>query len=142
MLKKTLLLLGSIAFAAAQAPAGSSICDYYASSFNTTNSTDAQIKWIYRFTANVFGGNNSVFGGSLVQVRTPRMGGRGSNVSQGVLNAGTFNGKPIRLRNYFDGSLYNVNGVNGLPTAVNWLDDGGVVTLSEGIISNSQTSNQ
>lgn len=77
-----------------------------------------------------------------MQVRTPRMGGRGSNVSQGVLNAGTFNGKPIRLTNYFDGSLYNVNGVNGLPTAVNWLDDGGVVTLSEGIISNSQTSNQ
>lgn len=77
-----------------------------------------------------------------MQVRTPRMGGRDPNVSQGVLNAGTFNGKPIRLRNYFDGSLYNVNGVNGLPTAVNWLDDGGVVTLSEGIISNSQTSNQ
>jgi hypothetical protein len=71
---------------------------------------------------------------------TPRL--SFTNELQGVLNAGTYNGNPIQLHKYFDGTLYNVDGENGLPTAVNWLDDGGIVTLTEGRISNSQTSNQ
>ena len=61
---------------------------------------------------------------------------------QGILNAGTYNGSTIRLIRYFDGSLYSTNGINGQPTAVNWLDDGGVVALQGGVYANSNTSNQ
>ena len=77
--------------------------------------------------ANLFGGNNTVFAGKQVQ---------------GILNAATYNGSTIRLIRYFDGSLYSTNGINGQPTAVNWLDDGGVIALQSGVYANSNTSNQ
>jgi hypothetical protein len=121
------LLLVFIPFAAAQAPNGTSLCEYYSGSTTASNATDAQYKWITRFTVNVFGGNSSVFSGTTVQ---------------GVLSAGTYNSKPVRLVKYFDGSIYNTNGANGLPQAVNWLDDGGQIALAEGRLANSPTSNQ
>jgi hypothetical protein len=127
MFKKTLLLLGYIALASSQAPSGTSVCDYYSASLNFDNKTDAQTQWIHQFVVNVFGGNSSVFSGTTVQ---------------GVLSAGTYNSTPIRLTKYFDGTMYSTDGPTGLPTSVNWLDDGGIVTLSEGRIANSQTSNQ
>jgi hypothetical protein len=121
------VLLIFIPLVATQAPNGTSFCDYYSGSATASNATNAQITWITRFTVNVFGGNSSVFSGTTVQ---------------GVLSAGTYNSKQIRLVKYFDGSLYNTDGVNGLPQAVNWLDDGGQVALADGRLANSQTSNQ
>jgi hypothetical protein len=126
-MQKTFILLGLIHSAFGQAPNGTTPCDYYSGSAIAGNATDAQLKWIERFTVNLFGGNSSVFTGTTVQ---------------GVLSAGTYNGTPIHLVKYFDGSLYNTDGINGLPQAVNWLDDGGQVTLAQGRLANSLTSNQ
>jgi hypothetical protein len=127
MLKPFILLLGLIPFTLAQAQNGTSPCDHYSQSALAANGTDAQIKWVNMFVVNLFGGNSSVFAGTTVQ---------------GILSAGTYNGVPMHLAKYFDGSLYNTDGKNGLPQAVNWLDDGGQVTLAQGRLANSPTSNQ
>src|SRR5579871_4037609 len=115
------------AFTNSQAPSGTSVCDYYSARLNPDNFTNAQVKWITQFVTNVFGGNSTVFGGSQVQ---------------GILTPATFNGTTIHLIKYFDGFLYVTNSQTGKPGAVNWLDDGGIVALENGMYANSNTSNQ
>jgi hypothetical protein len=121
--------LSLLALVGAQAPSGTSSCDYYAKSDNTGNATatDAQQQWITNFVANVFAGNSTLFSGTSVV---------------GILTASSFNNTPVRLVKYFDGTLYSTDGTTGQPQAVNWLDDGGVVTMSSGRIANSNTTNQ
>lgn len=127
MYHPSLLFMSLIGLTSAQAPSGTSICDFYAAKQTTSNGTEGQRIWIESFVANVFGGNSSVFG----KISVP-----------GVLSAGTFNGKEIRLAKYFDGTRYSTQSKQGQPQAVNWMDDGGAITLASGRIANSNTSNQ
>lgn len=122
-----LLLLSLISLTRAQAPSGTSICDFYAAKQTSVNSTEGQRIFIEGFVANVFGGNSSVFQNAQVP---------------GILSAGTYNGKEIRLAKYFDGTRYSTQSKQGQPQAVNWMDDGGAITLASGRIANSNTSNQ
>ena len=121
--------LGLLALVGAQAPSSSSICDYYANPGSSGNATAAvaQRQWITKFVVNVFAGNSTLFSGTSVA---------------GILTASSYNGTVIRLAKYFDGTLYSTDGTSGQPQAVNWLDDGGVVTMSSGIVANSNTTNQ
>jgi hypothetical protein len=116
-----------LALVGAQAPSGTSTCDYYARSDNTGNATVAQQRWITNFVVNVFAGNSTLFSGTSVT---------------GILTSSVFNGTAVRLAKYFDGTIYSTDGTTGQPQAVNWLDDGGVVTMSSGLIANSNTTNQ
>jgi len=127
MFGRALLLLALVGYTASQAPNGTSVCDYYSSSLDSANQTNAQSKWITQFVVNVFGGNTTVFAGPSVT---------------GVLAAATYNNTQIHLVKYFDGTLYSTDGKNGQPQAVNWLDDGGIVTLANGRIANTNSSNQ
>jgi hypothetical protein len=124
MLTLPFLVLGLASVVNSQTP---TICQTYAAKLGTGNATDLQTSFITQFVANVFGGNSSVFGGTAVP---------------GVLTAGTYNNKTIRLAKYFDGSMYSTNSISGQPQAVNWMDDGGAITLNTGKIANSNTSNQ
>jgi hypothetical protein len=125
----SLFLLGLATLTNSQAPAGTTICDYYSAKLspNTVNTTEAQTAFITQFVCNVFGGNSSVFTGTSVP---------------GALTAGTFNGTEVHLAKYFDGSMYSTQSTTSQPQAVNWMDDGGAVILQQGKISNSNTSNQ
>jgi len=123
----TPFLFALFTFANSQAPAGTTLCDYYATRYNPTNGSEAQSKWILQFVTNAFGGNNTVFTGNEVK---------------GILSPATFNGTTVHLIKYFDGSVFSTNGKNGQAVAVNWLDDGGVVALENGQYANTNTSNQ
>jgi hypothetical protein len=125
---KLLLLSLLLDTSLAQAPAGTSPCDYYSAIYYPNdNGTISQRQWITQFTINAFGGNNTVFGGASVD---------------GILSQATYNGTTVHLVKYFDGSLYNINANTNNAASVNILDGGGVLALQSGMLANSNTTNQ
>jgi hypothetical protein len=86
-----LLLVASASLGMAQQrPPTASICDYYAMQRFGANSSDTQFRLMEHIVALAFGG-----GASLPNA---------SSDSTGILNPGSFNGLPVNLRSWFDGS--------------------------------------
>ena len=84
------LILAGGRHALAQRPSDSTICDYYATVRYGDNSTTHQFQLIQNIVALAFGGGAGVKGAS--------------EKSTGILNPGTFEGQPVYLRSWFDGS--------------------------------------
>lgn len=59
----------------------------------------------------------------------------------GILAAGTFNGQPVNLLQYFDAQGPTTN-VNGIPTHQSFLDGGGAAPLKMNMPASDTTSNQ
>lgn len=59
----------------------------------------------------------------------------------GILAPAVYNGVPVNLLQYFDGSGYTTN-VNSVPSRVNFLDGGGAAPLLENKPAFSKSSNQ
>ena len=102
-----LLLLG---VSSAQRPSNATICDYYAISNFGANTTATQLKLMSSILALAFGG-----AGSLPNVN--------SNIT-GIFNQGSYQGTPVDLQPWFNGSKDSTN-LNNQPVGINWLDGGG-----------------
>jgi hypothetical protein len=100
--------------ALAQRPNNASVCDYYAERRFGTNNSDTQLQLVQGIVGLAFGGAFNL-----------------SNVSSeitGIMNPGTFEGQPVDVRPYFNGSIASTN-LNNEPIGINWLDDGGLDPL-------------
>lgn len=84
------LLLTARPAALAQRPDNASICDYYATAQFGTNSTTTQ----YRLMQSII--TAAYVGGANLSNASPDM--------TGILNPGSFGGRPVNLKPWFDGS--------------------------------------
>lgn len=112
MLFAVVLLLLGVSFA--QRPTNATICDYYAVVNYGNNSTDTQYKLIESILALGFGGAGPL-----------------SNVSSditGIFNQGSFQGTPVDLQPWFNGTKQSTN-LNNQSVSIDWLDGGGTQPL-------------
>lgn len=129
MLAQLLVGAAAITLAAAQRPKNISLCDYYTTALLTDNNSTNQATLLTLVV------NTAVIG----NYTTPNVG-----ISvPGILAQGqSFNGTPVNLLPYFDGSLDSNNRGGSVGVAVNFLDDGGAVPLALNKPSNTTTSKQ
>jgi hypothetical protein len=129
ILNKLALLLGSlVAFAGAQRPANESICDYYTTALLKNNTAENQLTLLTLVV------NTAVIG----NYTQPNVG----IMVPGILASGQMQeGVPIDLLKYFNGSLKSTN-LNGNPTSVNFLNDGGATPLMANMPANTNSSAQ
>ncbi len=125
------LLFAAARVSVTQRPSDTTICDYYASSRYGANNSTTQYRLMESIVALAFGGGSGLSGASTD--------------STGILNPGTFDGQPVNLRPWFDGSSMKPRGLgfcsfpvsgltipcleattnlNNQPVGVNWLDAG------------------
>jgi len=102
-----LLLLG---VSSAQRPSNATICDYYAINQFGANTTATQLKLMSSILALAFGG-----AGNLPNVN--------SSIT-GIFNPGQYQGTPVDLQPWFNGSKDSTN-LNNQPVGIDWLDGGG-----------------
>ncbi|EWC44248.1 hypothetical protein DRE_01074 [Drechslerella stenobrocha 248] len=124
-----LTLLSITLFLPLAALAQNSLCDKYTTAIFPDNTGSNQYSFIIRLV------NTALIGNYIAP----------SNVAiNGVLLPGTYMGEEVTLLPYFNGGLISSNRgeAPGTPTAINFLDDGGVAALSQGKPSYGQTSNQ
>jgi hypothetical protein len=117
------LLLG-VSFA--QRPSNNTICDYYTISLYGANTSDTQNQLMQGIIALAFGGGANVPNATDIT---------------GVFNPGIYQGVPVNLRPWFDGSKASTN-LNNQPVGINWLDGGGVQPLNNFLTSGSETAIQ
>jgi hypothetical protein len=98
----------------AQRPNNASICDYYAMNLYGANTTETQSKLMQGIVSLAFCGGAGI----------PNV----SSEITGILNPGNFNGEPVNLHPWFDGSIDSTN-LNNIPVEVDWLDGGGTEPL-------------
>ena len=118
----------------AQRPSNASICDYYAQQYFGTNNSNTQLQLVQGIVSLAFGGAFNL-----------------SNISSnviGILNPSAFDGTPVDLRPWFNGSIESTN-LNNQPVGIDWLDDGGtdpLYTFLSGatttVVFSSNTTNQ
>lgn len=101
-----LLLFGA---GLAQRPSTASTCDYYAMTLYGANTTDTQFHLIESILALAFAG-----GANLPNV---------SSDITGIFNPGSFQGTPVDLQPWFNGSKDSTN-LNNQAVGINWLDGG------------------
>ncbi|CAD6441203.1 9c788a51-f507-4f6e-8599-559a463500c0 [Sclerotinia trifoliorum] len=118
--------LALVGAATAQRPTDTSICDYYTTALFINNTADFQHQLIMRIVNIALVGNHAP---------SP-----GVNVT-GILYTGTYNGIKVNLLPYFDGGFFSTNG-GGKPISVDFLDSGGLATLSSNKAADSMSSNQ
>jgi hypothetical protein len=116
-----LLLLG---VSSAQRPQNATICDYYAVANFGSNSTGTQLKLMESILALAFGG-----AGPLQNV---------SSSITGIFNAGSFDGTPVDLQPWFNGSKQSTN-LNDQAVSIDWLDGGGLQPLYSFLSGETQT---
>jgi hypothetical protein len=124
------LLLATTSLTAAQRPASTPICDYYANKlFGANNGTTQQLVQTLIL--------NTAFIGNYT---TPNVG----ITVPGIAPETVFNGTSVNLITYFDAALYSSNDrVHDFGVAKVFLDDGGPVPLSMNKASNGNVkSNQ
>ena len=114
--------------AVAQRPTNMSICDYYATALLKSNTAANQLAVLTLVV------NTAVIG----NYTTPNVGIK----VPGILTPGTYNGIPVNLLKYFDGSLLSSNRGGSSGVAINFLDGGGAAPLMMNMPANSTTSNQ
>jgi len=129
----TMLFKSIIAVAAlvgstfAQRDANTSICDYYTTALLKDNNATTQYTLLTLLV-------NTVVIGNYTQ---PNM-----NAVPGILAANaTFNGNKVNLAPFFTGALASSNR-NNVPTAINFLDDGGAIPLTLNKPANGTSSHQ
>lgn len=125
-------------YVSAQAPAGTSMCDYYTTAVLKNNTADNQLALLTVLVNTAVIGNYSSFGNGMAL--------------PGILGAGTYMGEAVNLLPYFDGSLptsnvgmpgqYQTIGSDGVAGYVNYLDGGGAAPLLMNMPANDTTSNQ
>jgi hypothetical protein len=123
------LLMVMAGYVAAAIPPNTSICNYYTQLLFGVNNATNQLLHITMLVNTALIGNYT----------TPNVG----VAVTGILNSGTFQGTPVNLLPYFDGSLKSANrgGTNG--TCINFLDDGGAAPLKQNMPSiGNQASKQ
>lgn len=120
-LAAVLLLLG---VSSAQRPSNATICDYYAVANFGANTTDTQLRLMESILALAFGG-----AGPLSNVS--------SNIT-GIFNPGSFDGTPVDLQPWFNGSKQSTN-LEDQPVSINWLDGGGTAPLYAFLSGQTQT---
>lgn len=116
--------------------------DTYAASFYGSPNAQAEYQLVVLLVKTALvgnftgpGTNHSYLPGSTVKVT-------------GILNPGLYNGAPVNLRPYFDGTLVSSTSGTGnatLPVATNWLDGGGLDAIKASPLSDPTapaTSNQ
>jgi len=106
-----LLLLG---VSSAQRPSNATICDYYAIENYGANTTATQYRLMQSILALAFGG-----AGPLPNV---------ASTITGIFNPGSFDGTPVDLQPWFNGSKESTN-LNDQAVGINWLDGGGTAPL-------------
>jgi hypothetical protein len=115
-----LLLLG---VSSAQRPSNATICDYYAIANYGANTTATQYRLMQSILALAFGGPGPL-----------------SNVAPaitGIFNAGSFDGTPVDLQPWFNGSKDSTN-LNNQAVGINWLDGGGTTPLLSFLTGDTQ----
>lgn len=137
--------LGLVGSVAAQRPEGTSICDYYTTALFKNNTADNQFYLIRKIVSTALGGNYGKSSNHSLTVAFTHDSITGektrlANVS-GILFPGTYNGIEVNLYPYFNGSLASTNR-GDKPVSVNFLDAGGLGTISSHKAANSPISNQ
>lgn len=111
----------------AQRPSNMSICDYYTTALLMNNTAENQMTLLILVV------NTAVIGNYTqpnVGIKVP-----------GILASGQMQeGVEIDLLKYFNGSLMSTNR-GGIPSSVNFLDDGGATPLMQNKPANGQSSN-
>jgi hypothetical protein len=109
----------------AQRPENASVCDYYAETLfgDSTNTTQAQL--IESILALAFSGP------------FPNAKNISSDLT-GIFNPGSFNGLPVDLRPWFNGTKASTN-LNNAPVGIDWLDGGGVQPLQDFLTGKTDT---
>jgi len=126
-------------YVSAQAPAGTSMCDYYTTAVLKNNTADNQLALLTVLVNTAVIGNYSSFGNGMAV--------------PGILTKGAYMGSPVNLLPFFDGTsgattntgngTNQVAGTNSVATAgVNFLDGGGATPLMNNMPANDVTSNQ
>jgi hypothetical protein len=110
----------------AQRPSNLTICDYYALNLYGANTNTTQLKLMQSIVSLAYAG-----GANLPNVPTDLT---------GVFNPGTFNGTPVDLQSWFNGSKESTN-LNGAPVATDWLDGGGLAPLEAFLTGQTATVN-
>jgi hypothetical protein len=103
------------------------ICDFYTTALFTSNTAENQRLLLVKLV-------NTVIIGSY----TP---GKTAQGLVGILAPGSFNGIPVTLLPFFDGTLKTTN-VGGVASNINFLDDGGAEPLKKDKPANGSTSRQ
>lgn len=104
-----------------------SICDKYTTALLKNNTADNQFLLLILLV------NTAVIG----NYTQPNVG----IAVPGILAAGSFDGQPVNLLQYFNGQLASTN-VNGIPTHQSFLDGGGAAPLKMNMPANETSSNQ
>jgi hypothetical protein len=108
----------------AQRPSNLTICDYYALSLYGANTNVTQLKLMQSIVSLAYAG-----GANLPNV-SPDL--------TGIFNPGTFNGTPVDLQAWFNGSKASTN-LNDAPVATDWLDGGALAPLEAFLTGQTQT---
>lgn len=135
-----MVLAASALVAAAQTPAGTSMCDYYTTALLKNNSASNQLALLTVLVNTAVIGNYSTLGSPGFAV-------------PGILAPGEYMGVPVNLLPFFDGTSgattntgtgpNQVAGVNAVATSgVNFLDGGGAAPLMKNLPANDVTTNQ
>nr|POE56541.1 hypothetical protein CFP56_33513 [Quercus suber] len=131
MVSEIFVIASAVALAVAQRPANISMCDYYTTAL-LTNNTAANQNTLLTLVV------NTAVVGNYTQ---PNVG----IAVPGILAANqTYNGVPVNLAPYFDGSLNstNGNGNDSSGTSVNFLDGGAAAPLLQSMPANDTSSAQ
>jgi hypothetical protein len=126
MLSKMLsVVVATLLFGAslAQRPPNATICDYYTVKLYGSNTSDTQNKLMQSIIALAFGGGANLENATDIT---------------GVFNPGNFQGTPVDLHTWFDGSKATTN-LNNVPVGINWLDGGGAQPLNNYLTSGGNT---
>ena len=128
----TIGALASIAAVSAQKNNSSktSFCDKYSSALFHSTAADKQLTLLTLAVNSALIGNYSNATAANAPVKP-----------NGILNNGTYQGKPVSLLKYFDGSFASTNR-NGKASSVNFLDGGGADPLKQNKAANDTNTNQ
>ncbi|KAM0747307.1 hypothetical protein T439DRAFT_98556 [Meredithblackwellia eburnea MCA 4105] len=117
-------------FTSAQAPANSTICDYYTTALTKNNTAANQYLVLTLLVNTAVIGSYSPLANASVKV-------------PGILNPnGTYMGQSVNLVPYFSGQFNSTNGGGSTGVSKNFLDGGGAAPLMNNTPANDQTSNQ
>lgn len=111
-----LLLASAVQPVAANRSEDMPICDYYARNKYGENNKTTQLKLMASIVALAYAGGNGL--------------NASHSDNTGIFGYGSFQEKPVRLAGYFDGTKQTAN-FNGNPSALNFLDGGGVNPLTD-----------
>lgn len=129
MLSKVILAAATAAAVVSGQAANQSLCDKYTTALLTNNTAKNQDTLLTLVV------NTAVIG----NYTKPNVG----IAVPGILASNaTYNGVPVNLVQYFDGSLDSTNGGGSSGISVNFLDGGGAAPLEMNLPANSTTSAQ